>query len=90
MFEIFKPISDELEMSKTVLIKIDESELGKNPDLIVLCNIIQGRLHLNILQHIIVEEVLSYFISNKRCQCQNWGKSLLSYIRKREELEKAE
>ena len=80
--KMFKPIFDELEMSGIVLTEFDESRLGKNPDLVVLCNIIQGRLPLNTLKHVIVEKVLSHAISNKECQCQDKGEQLLLYVRK--------
>lgn len=67
LFKILELIFDKLEMFGVLFIKIDESWLDKNLDLIVLYDIIQGRLPLNILQPIFIKEVLSYIISNKRC-----------------------
>lgn len=40
------------------------------------------------MQHIIIEEVISYIISNKRCYYQNIGKQLLLYIRKERKMRK--
>lgn len=46
---MLKLIFDELKMFGAVIREIDENWLGKNSDLVVLYNIIQGRLFLNML-----------------------------------------
>lgn len=71
LFEILELIFNELEMFVALFTEIDKSWLDKNSDLILLYDIIQGRLSLNILQLILVKEVLSHIISNKRCWCQD-------------------
>lgn len=61
-------------MFDAVFIKINKSWLDKNPDPMILYNMIKGQLPLKNLQRIIVKEVLSYVISNKRYQYQDIGK----------------
>ena len=79
---MLKPIFNELEMTKIVLTKFNESWLDKNPDPVVLYNIIQDQLSLNIFQRVVTQEVLSHVISNKKCQCLGRDKQLLFYIRR--------
>lgn len=46
---ILEPIIDEIEMSEEHLTEVEYSRLGKNPQAIMLCDIIQDRLPLNHL-----------------------------------------
>lgn len=65
---MLEPIFNEMKMSKAVLTKIDKSCFDDNLDSVVLYGIIQDQLLLNTLQRVVVEEVLSHAISNKRYQ----------------------
>ncbi len=44
-----EPLMDEIEMLKELLTKVEYSRLSKNPQVIILCDIIQDRLPLNHL-----------------------------------------
>ena len=81
---ILKPIIDEIKMSEEYLTKIEYSHLSKNPQVIILYNIIQDRLSLNHLQKVVVEEVLNYVIFNKENQYHHRSKQLLLYVRRKE------
>lgn len=69
MSKTLELIFNELAISGAIFTEIDKSRLGKNSDPVILYDIIQGRLPLNMLQHVVVEEVLSHAIGSKGCQC---------------------
>lgn len=63
--EILEPMIDEIEISQKYLIKVEYNRLGKNPQTIILYDIIQDRLPLNHLQRVVMEEALNHVIPNK-------------------------
>ena len=64
MSKILEPIFNKLDMSKAIVIEFDKSQVGNIFDMVILYHIIQVWFFLNILQHIIFEEVLSHVINN--------------------------
>ena len=63
--EILELIIDEIEISEEHLTKVEYNRLGKNPQAVILCDIIQNRLPLNHLQRVVVEKALNHAILNK-------------------------
>ncbi len=62
---------DKVEMLEELLTEVEYNRLSKNPDVIILYDIIQDRLTLNHLQRVVVEEVLNHPILNKGNQCHH-------------------
>lgn len=59
---------DEIEMSEKHLTKLKYNWFSKNPQAIILYDIIQDRLPFNYLQSVVVEKTLNHIILNKRYQ----------------------
>lgn len=78
---IIKPIIDKIEMSEKHLTEVEYSRLSKNPQAIILYDIIQDWLFLNPLQRVIVKKVLSYAILSKGNQYYHRSKQILLYVR---------
>ncbi len=76
-----EPLIDEIEMSEELLTEVEYNRLSENPEVIILCDIIQDRLPLNHLQRVVVEEVLNHAILNKENQCHYRSEQLLLYVR---------
>lgn len=66
---ILEPIFDKIKMLEKFLTKIEKDRFGKNPQAIILCDIIQDQLSLNYLQRVVIEEAFNQAIVNKRRQC---------------------
>ena len=55
-------------MSEEFLTKIEKNHFDKNPQAVILCDIIQDQLSHNYLQKIVVEKALNHVIVNKKHQ----------------------
>ena len=55
-------------MLKELLTKVEYNCLSKNPQVIILCDIIKDWLPFNHLQRVVVEEVLNHAILNMENQ----------------------
>lgn len=61
-------LMDEIEILEKHLTKVEYNRLNKNPEVIILCDIIQDQLPFHHLQRVVVEKVLNYVILNKENQ----------------------
>lgn len=84
-----EPLMDKIEILKELLTKVEYSCLSKNPQIIILCNIIQDRLPFNHLQRIVIKKVLNHIILNKENQCHHRSEQLLLYVRGERGVEKS-
>ncbi len=76
-----EPLMDKVEMSEELLAEVEYNRFSENPEVFILCDIIQDRLPLNHLQRVIVKEVLNHAILNKGNQCHHRSEQLLLYVR---------
>lgn len=85
---ILEPIIDNIEILEEYLTKIEYMYFSKNPQTILLYNIIQNRLLFNHLQRMIIKKLLNYAIFNKKIKCRYESKNFYSILRKNKKWEK--
>ena len=86
---VLEPIIDEIEMLEQHLTEIEYSRLGKDPQIVILYDIIHNQFSLNHLQRVIVKEALNHAILNKKINAVIKIINFCFMSEKMEELEKA-
>lgn len=68
---MLESIRKEIVMGKKLLTLIKKTQIGDNPQVYILCNIIKIWLLLNYLQYIVIEKIFRYAIIVRKNQYSN-------------------